>query len=72
MIGWQKSRHFHSQSEAKAKPTVTPSGAYSRALGFASSFDWLTAVFSSVVFGQLLFGFCFATLKINENRSKVG
>ena len=67
LIGSQNSRHFLNQSDAKLKPIVIWSHAFSRAWRrldvFASSSDWFLVLFSSVVIGQSdYFGFGFTIL----------
>ena len=70
LCDWLKnSRHFFDQSEAKLKPIVTCSHAFSRAwrkiYAFASSSDWFIALFASVVIGQSnSFGFGLNTLML--------
>ena len=69
MIGWQSWRHFFlNQWEAKQKPIVPWSHAFSRAWRrlhvFASSSDWLIVLFMFVVIGQSNnFGFGFTILE---------
>ena len=72
LIGSKNSRHFLNQSDAKLKPIVTWSHAFSRAWSrlrvFASSSDWFLVLFSCVLIGQSdHFSFGFTT--IIENRS---
>ena len=66
MIGLKNSRHFLNQSKAGPKPIVTWLHAFSRSFRrlhvFASSSDWFTVLFMSVVIGQSNY-FGFTTLK---------
>ena len=70
MIGWQNSRHFFNQWEAKPKPIVTWSQAFSRAWRrlheLALNSDWFIALFASVVIGKSnYFGFGFGFTTVN-------
>ena len=70
VIGSKNSRNFLNQSNAKLKPIVTWSHAFSRAWRrlyvFASSSDWLLVLLSSLVIGQSdYFGLGFTTLNWN-------
>ena len=70
MIGFKKnSRHFLIQSEAKPKPILTRSRAFSRALRqpriITPNFDWLIGFSVSFVIGWSdQFGFGFRTLNM--------
>ena len=70
-----KSRHFLNQWEAKAKPIVPRSHAFSRAWRrlhvFASSSDWSIVLFKSVVIGRSnYFGFGLTTNRSIKQRSR--
>ena len=67
VIGQKSSRYFSNQWEVKPKPTKTCKCAFSRPLRrlhvIASHFDWLIALFRSVVIGwSNCFGFGFTTI----------
>ena len=66
MIGWQNSRHFLNQWEAKPKLIVLGRTRFPALdagyMYFASSSDWLIVLFTSAMIGQRdYFGFSFST-----------
>ena len=71
LFGSKNSRHILNQSDAKLKPIVSLSNAFSRAWRglhvSASCSDWFLVLFSSVVIGQRdYFGFGSTTLKLKS------